>query len=180
VLSSKHNRTVSCRLAARVPTRIKWVLDQYEHFDTIQGARCDGTYKMPECDFVDLVDTRTLCAGRMARRPRRAARSFLRSCQAKAKGHADMRLACGSAVVGGGVDASHTAFGSPRPGRGPPKTGFEPGVDGASPLRNSVRRRACKPAARPAIPGAILLHYASLFGMSGVRAQCAAATKSAS
>jgi hypothetical protein len=33
----------------------QWVLDQYEYFDTIQDASCDGTYKMPECDFVDLV-----------------------------------------------------------------------------------------------------------------------------
>ena len=33
----------------------QWVLGQYEYFDTIQGAKCDGTYKMPECDFVNLV-----------------------------------------------------------------------------------------------------------------------------
>jgi hypothetical protein len=33
----------------------QWVLDQYEYFDAIQGASCDGTHKMPECDFVDLV-----------------------------------------------------------------------------------------------------------------------------
>jgi hypothetical protein len=33
----------------------QWVLDQYEYFDTIQDAKCDGTPKMPECVFVDLV-----------------------------------------------------------------------------------------------------------------------------
>jgi hypothetical protein len=33
----------------------QWVLDQYEYFDAIQDAKCDGTYKVPECDFVDLV-----------------------------------------------------------------------------------------------------------------------------
>jgi hypothetical protein len=31
------------------------VLDQYEYFDTTQGAKCDGTHKMPECNFIDLV-----------------------------------------------------------------------------------------------------------------------------
>jgi hypothetical protein len=41
-------------------------------------------------------------------------------------------------------------------------------VDGASSLRNSqislsAGRRACKPAAKPAIPGVILLHYAFLW-----------------
>jgi hypothetical protein len=30
-------------------------LDQCEYFDTIQDADCDGTHKMPECDFVDLI-----------------------------------------------------------------------------------------------------------------------------
>jgi hypothetical protein len=35
----------------------QWVLDQYEYFDTIQDADCDGSYnyKMLECDFVDHV-----------------------------------------------------------------------------------------------------------------------------
>jgi hypothetical protein len=40
----------SCNLMAH-----QWVLGQYEYFDTTQGASCDSTYKMPECDFVDLV-----------------------------------------------------------------------------------------------------------------------------
>jgi hypothetical protein len=53
-----------------------------------------------------------LCAGRVARTPRRAARSFWRSDHAK--DHADMRLTCGSHVVGEGVVASATAFRSPR------------------------------------------------------------------
>jgi hypothetical protein len=30
----------------------QWILDQYEYFDTIQGAICSGEHKMPECDFV--------------------------------------------------------------------------------------------------------------------------------
>jgi hypothetical protein len=33
----------------------QWVLGQYEYFDTIQDADFDGTHKMPECVFVDLV-----------------------------------------------------------------------------------------------------------------------------
>jgi hypothetical protein len=35
----------------------QWVLDQYEYFDTIQDADCDGSYnyEMLECDFVDHV-----------------------------------------------------------------------------------------------------------------------------
>jgi hypothetical protein len=33
----------------------QWVLGQYEYFDTTQGASCDGTHKVSECDFVDLV-----------------------------------------------------------------------------------------------------------------------------
>jgi hypothetical protein len=33
----------------------QWVLDQYEYFDTIQDVDCDGSHKMPECDFVDHV-----------------------------------------------------------------------------------------------------------------------------
>jgi hypothetical protein len=50
----------------------------------------------------------------MARRPRRAARSFWRSDQAK--GRADMRLTCGSHVVGGALTHRELllAFGSPR------------------------------------------------------------------
>ena len=33
----------------------QWVLDQFEIYGTIQDANCDGTHKMPECDFVDIV-----------------------------------------------------------------------------------------------------------------------------
>ena len=33
----------------------QWVLDQVEIYGTIEGAHCDGTHKMPECDFVDIV-----------------------------------------------------------------------------------------------------------------------------
>ena len=47
---------VTCTGAARATREApQWVLGQYEYFDTIQGAKCDGTYKMPECDFVNLV-----------------------------------------------------------------------------------------------------------------------------
>jgi hypothetical protein len=66
------------------------------------------------------IHARLACAGRMARRPRRAARGFLRSYQAK--GHADMRLTCGSAVVG----CVLTHFKLLLAARGPPETGFEP------------------------------------------------------
>jgi hypothetical protein len=33
----------------------QWVLGQYEYFDTIQDANCDGEHKMAECDFVDHI-----------------------------------------------------------------------------------------------------------------------------
>ena len=33
----------------------QWVLDQFEIYGTTQDASCDGTHKMPECDFVDIV-----------------------------------------------------------------------------------------------------------------------------
>jgi hypothetical protein len=74
-----------------------------------------------------------------------------------------MRLTCGSAVVGCVLTHRKLILAA----RGPPETGFEPGVDvdgTCSSLRNSrislsAGRRACKPAAKPAILGAVLLHY---------------------
>jgi hypothetical protein len=72
-----------------------------------------------------------------------------------------MRLTCGSPVLVGDLKLFLAAL-------GPPETGFEPGVDGESSLRNSrisfsAGRRACKPAAKPAIPGVILVHYGFLW-----------------
>jgi hypothetical protein len=112
------------------------------------------------------------------RRPRRAARSFWRSGQAKAKGHTNMRLTCGfpAVVCGGGAcvvcGGICNCFSSPA-GPGPPGPRAaenqsrvpSPGVGGASyspDFRNprislSAGRRACEPAAKPAIPGVILL-----------------------
>jgi hypothetical protein len=37
------------------PMAHQWVLDQYEYFDAIQDANCDGEHKMAECDFVDHI-----------------------------------------------------------------------------------------------------------------------------
>jgi hypothetical protein len=94
--------------------------------------------------------TRTLCAGRAARTPRRAARTFGRSDPAP--GHADQRLTCGSHVVGGALTHLKLLLAA----RGPPKTGFEPRRGRGIVFRNSrislsAGRRACKPAAKPAI-----------------------------
>jgi hypothetical protein len=52
--------------------------------------------------------------------------------------------------------------------RGPPKTSFEPRRGRGIVFRNSrislsAGRRACEPAAKPAIPGVILLHYGFLW-----------------
>ena len=98
-----------------------------------------------------------LCAGRVARTPRRAARSFWRSDHAK--DHADMRLTCGSHVVGCVWWHLQLLFAA----RGPPKTSSEPRRGRGIVFRNSrislsAGRRACEPAAKPAIPGVILLH----------------------
>jgi hypothetical protein len=78
-----------------------------------------------------------------------------RSCR-----HAtDMRISCGER----GVDASSTAFRSPRAAENQFRA--PPGVDGRgivfrnSRISLSAGRRACEPAAKPAIPGAILLRY---------------------
>jgi hypothetical protein len=94
-----------------------------------------------------------LCAGRVARTPRRAAMSSWRSDHAK--DHADMRLTSGSHVV----VASATAFRSPRAAenqfRAPAWTGI---VFQNSRISLNAGRRACEPAAKPAIPGVILVH----------------------
>ena len=93
----------------------------------------------------------------MARTPRRAAKSFWRSDQAK--DHADMRLTCGSHVVGCVWWHLQLLFAA----RGLPKTSSEPRRGRGIVFRNSrsslsAGRRACEPAAKPAIPGVILLH----------------------
>jgi hypothetical protein len=92
-----------------------------------------------------------LCAGRVARWSRRAARSFWRSGQAK--DHGDMRLTCGSPVVRGVSTHLQLLFAA----RGPPKTSSEPRRGRGIVFRNSrislsAGRRACEPAAKPAIP----------------------------
>jgi hypothetical protein len=82
-----------------------------------------------------------------------------------------MRLACGSAVLVGVLADLKLKLLLAALGRGPLplETGFEPrcGRGIVSPeFANFVKcrwRRACKPAAKPAIPGAILLHYAFLW-----------------
>jgi hypothetical protein len=73
--------------------------------------------------------------------------------------HADMRLACGSPVMGCVLRHLKLFFAA----RGPPKTGFAPRrgrgtVSPKSRISLSAGRRACKPAAKPAIPGVILVH----------------------
>jgi hypothetical protein len=86
-----------------------------------------------------------------------------------------MRLTCGSPVVGGALMHLNLLLAA----RGPPKTGFEPRRTGhrLPKFANFVKcswlsagRRACKPAAKPAIPGVILLRYALLWypGMGGL------------
>jgi hypothetical protein len=85
--------------------------------------------------------THALCRKDGEERPRRAARGFLRSCQAK--DHAEMRLTCGSAVVGGGVAHLKLLLAA----RGAPETGFEPrcGRGIASPkFANFVKCRASR------------------------------------
>jgi hypothetical protein len=89
------------------------------------------------------------CAGSAARRPRRAARSFWRSGQAK--DHTDMRLTCGFPVVGCVWWHLQLLFAA----RGPPKTSSEPRRGRGIVFRNSrislsAGRRACEPAAKPA------------------------------
>jgi hypothetical protein len=89
-----------------------------------------------------------LCAGRVARRPCRDARSSWRSGQAK--GHADMRLTCGSPVVRGVSTHLLLLFTA----RGPPKPSSEPRRGRGIVFRNSrislsAGRRACEPAAKP-------------------------------
>jgi hypothetical protein len=98
-----------------------------------------------------------LCAGGVARTPRRAAMSFWRSDHAK--DHADMRLTCGSHVVVCVWWHLQLLFAA----RGPLKTSSEPRRGRAIVFRNSrnslnAGRRACEPAAKPAIPGVILVH----------------------
>jgi hypothetical protein len=98
------------------------------------------------------------CAGSVARRPRRTARGFWRSGQAK--DHTDMRLTCVFPVVGCVWWHLQLLFAA----RGPPKTSSEPRRGRGIVFRNSrislnAGRRACEPAAKPAIPGVILLHY---------------------
>jgi hypothetical protein len=101
-----------------------------------------------------------------ARRSRRAARSFWRSGQAK--DHADMRLTCGSPVVGCVLTHLKLVVAA----RGPPKTGFEPRRGRGIVFRNSrillsAGRRACKFAAKPATPG-VICSTMGLFAMSGL------------
>jgi hypothetical protein len=98
-----------------------------------------------------------LCAGRVARTPRRAARSFWRSDHAK--DHADMRLTCVPPMAVCVWEHLQLLFAA----RGPPKTSSEPRRGRGIVFRNSrvslsAGRRACEPAAKPAIPGVILLH----------------------
>jgi hypothetical protein len=102
--------------------------------------------------------THALCRKGGERRPRRAARSSWRS--GEAKDHADMRLTCGSPVVRGVSTHLQLLFAA----RGPPKTSSEPRRGRGIVFRNSrislsAGRRACEPAAKPAISGVILLHY---------------------
>ena len=33
----------------------RWVLDQYKLFGTIQDTKCDGSYNMPEANFVEVI-----------------------------------------------------------------------------------------------------------------------------
>jgi hypothetical protein len=78
-------------------------------------------------------------------------------CQAI--GRADMRLTCGSPVVRGASTHLQLLFAA----CGPPKTSSEPRRGRGIVFRNSrislsAGRRACEPAAKPAIPGVILLH----------------------
>jgi hypothetical protein len=85
-------------------------------------------------------------------------RSFWRSGQAK--NHTDMRLTCGPPVVGCVLAHLKLLLAA----RGPPKTSFEPRRGWGIVFRNSrnslsAGRRACKPAAKPAMPGATLLRY---------------------
>jgi hypothetical protein len=93
----------------------------------------------------------------------------------EARDHADMRLTCGPRISCGerGVGASSNCFSQPagRRNRSLCTTQFRaPSPAGgharASPseirefrLVLSAGRRACEPAAKPAIPGVILLHY---------------------
>ena len=70
-----------------------------------------------------------------------------------------MRLTCGSHVVGCVWWHLQLLFAA----RGPPKTSSEPRRGRGIVFRNSrislsAGRRACEPAAKPAIPGVILLH----------------------
>jgi hypothetical protein len=73
-------------------------------------------------------------------------------------------LTCGSPVVGcvwGHLNLFSAAC-------GPPKTGFERPAWSTASLRNSrislsTGRHTCKPAAKPAIPGVILVHYGFLW-----------------
>jgi hypothetical protein len=116
-----------------------------------------------------------LCAGRAARRPRRAARSFWRSGQAKdhADIHAtDMRISCGHVVRGVSTHLKLLLA-----ARGPPKTSSEPRRGRDIVFRNSrislsAGRRACEPAAKPAIPGVILVHYGLLWPERTPRCFC--------
>jgi hypothetical protein len=82
----------------------------------------------------------------------------------KAKDHADMRLTCGSPVVRGVSTHLQLLFAA----RGPPKTSSEPRRGRGIVCRNSrislsAGRRACKPAAKPTVPGVILVHYGFLW-----------------
>jgi hypothetical protein len=108
---------------------------------------------------VQLYTRTALCRGRGEKATsRRKELDFWRSGQAK--GHTDMRLTCGFPVVGC-VWWHLKLF---LAARRPPKTSFKPRRGRGIVFRNSrislsAGRRACKPAAKPAIPGVILVHY---------------------